>query len=1134
MTRWQLALKSLLWHGRSYIAVTACIATTCAVICGALLVGGSVKESLKNRALERLGQVELALVSGKFFREELAGELNAGSSAVPMILLQGSVRHSGNSRRASRVNIIGVDQRFNAVGRGLDSQGIGFRESRINSTLAEELSAQAGDELLVSFESFSDIPREHALGGREDASERIRLSILAVDEDSGTALFDLKLQQETPRNIFVSLDRLQKALGRKGEVNAIVVCRESAKIPSLGRLEESLAKAVRLEDLGAKLRLAEALGYFALESRDFLLGPHLVKAAKNALNNTAYLHQEVLTYLANSISVKETGREIPYSLVTGVGPWLQPGGVVAEYPLSTEENQEAWQAGRILLNSWALDDLGAQIGNRIVLKYFAMDVDHEVIEKTAEFELRGSVPLAGRALDPGWTPEYPGVSDAGTFADWDPPFPIDHGKIREPGPDGDYWKQYKTTPKAFISITEGKRLWKGKYGQLTSIRFRDDKNESGEAAVDDYTSRLLSAITPADFGLSFRPVRSEAIEASGMGTDFGMLFISMSFFIIAAGLMLTSMTLRLCLEGRVRNIGMLGAIGFTVKESRGLLAREVAISVVLGIAFGVIGGIAYAGFLIHGLRTWWEDAVNAPFLSLYISSEAIAISAGVTFILIGFTGFAAIRKLTSISPRRLLSGEASAQLSGSELAHRGRKTMFYGALLLAAACMSLVGSAAGYIAPVTGFLLAGFTMLLGSLFLFSSSLQRGTPGTLKSRGGLALLALGIRNGKRAGSRSLLTAGLIACATFIVVTVAAFQQDPVGGEPEVRSGDGGFAFVGRSSLPLYSSLQTPGGRMDLGIDETVGQKITGPGTAIYALRERPGDETSCLNLYRPVEPRILGVPGEFIERGGFSWAGSLAETPEEEDNPWKLLNRQDLPAGVVPAIGDQNTVRWILHSGLGQDIVIRDGAGRELALRIVGLLSNSLLQGALVVGAPAFEEMFPARGGWSTFFIQAPQGNRAFLRESLERELVDYGFDLRSSGEILSHFNRVQNTYLSTFMMLGGLGLLIGTIGLAAVLLRNVNDRRGELALMRALGFSRRAIACTVIAETTFLLVLGEFQGTVAALVATAPTLASTHSRMHWGALGTILLIVLCGGFLSCIFALKAALKTPVLGALRSE
>ncbi len=1135
MTRWLLALKGLLWHKGSYLAVAACIATTCAVICGALLVGGSVKESLREKALERLGQTESALISGKFFREALAGELESNFPVVPMILLQGSIRHTENSKLATRVNIIGVDARFDAVHPEGALEEIDFRGARINESLARELAAEAGNDLLVSFELLSDIPREHALGSRESAAERIRLTVSSVEKDSHAGIFELKLQQETPRNIFVSLQRLQKALGREGEVNSLVACRNNDASPLLADLQSSLESAIKLEDLGAKLRLAPAHGYLALESRDFLLDSRLVKAARASLGANGYLHQEVLTYLANSIGLAGTEQEIPYSLVAAVSPWVQPGGQASSYPLGiTQDGLEVWRPGNIVLNTWAAKDLGARQGDQIRLKYYAMDAGHKVIERTVDLALKEVVELADRALDPGWTPEYPGVSDAETFADWDPPFPIDHSRIREPGPDGEYWKKYKTTPKGFISIEEGKRIWAGKYGQLTSIRIRKDGVAPGPDSLAEYTGHLLAAIDPSEFGLSFRPLRSDAIEASRLGTDFGMLFVSMSFFIIVAALMLTYMTLRLCLEKRARSFGIMGAIGFTTRDARGVLGREIFLVVVLGILLGAYGGIRYAEGLIYGLRTWWKDAVNAPFLTLHVSVETLIASSAATLLLAGVTGFFVIRRLTALPPRRLLSGESTPQLTPGQQAGRSRKGFFFGVLMMAGAAISLLVSTTGALPAVVGFLLAGSLLLAGGLALFSAYLNNPSPLSSNSRGGRGMVALGIHNGKRAGPRSLLTAGLISCATFVVVTVAAFQRNPAGGEPDLRSGDGGFAFVGTSSAPLYSALQTPGGREELGLDESAGAALSAPGVAIYALRERPGDETSCLNLYRPSEPRILGASREFTERGGFSWAGSMAVTAEELENPWAILKRPDWPEGVVPAIGDQNTVRWILQSGLGKDLPIRNGAGVDAKLRIVGLLSNSLFQGALVVDSAAFEDLFPARRGWSSFFIEAPGDKRELIRSNLEKGLEDFGFDLRSSGDVLRHFSRVQNTYLSTFMVLGGLGLLIGTIGLAAVLLRNVNDRRGELALMRALGFSRRAVAGMVIAETLFLLVLGELQGAFAAIVATAPTLLSTQSEMNWSGLLTILLLVLLAGFASCFFALHSAMKMPVLGSLRSE
>ena len=1124
-------MKSLAWHGRSYLAVGTSIATTCAVICGALLVGDSVRESLRIQALERLGRTEYSLDSPKFFREELAGSLAPKLEAIPMVLLRGSVVHSENRRRASGVNIIGIDGRFEKVARSRRSWSLGLRETRINATLATELDAKSGDELLVSFELHSDIPREHARGRREDAIQRLKVSVLEVEADSGTALFDLRLQQETPRNVFVSLERLQKALDRPGEVNAIVVCSGGT-----GEPRGALRARWKLEDIGALLRVDAARGYISLESRDFLLDSRLVAAAREATARSPYQRQEVLTYLANAIEVG--GAEIPYSLVSAASPWLLPGGGEAAGPLDTDgvSPTRAFRKGDIVLNSWAMKDLKASIGDRVRLRYFVIGPDHGMVEKTSDFELLGSVELAGAALDPGWTPEYPGVSDAGTFSDWDPPFAIDHSKIREPGPDGDYWKEYRTTPKAFLGSADGQRLWAGKYGQLTSLRIKIPAGAAAEVVRDDFSTRLRASIDPENFGLGFREIRREAVEASRSGTDFGMLFISMSFFIIAAGLMLTSMTLRLALERRSRSLGMLGALGFSRGRLRGLLAREGLLATLLGSLVGLLGGVGYAALLIEGLKTWWRDAVNTPFLALHVSSQSLGISLVATLALVAVTGAFVIGRLASLRPRRLLSGESSRQLGREDIARSGRRRLVLGILLVGLAACLCAAAFFEFLPAVPAFLSIGGALLAAGLVLFSWGLRAAPPGKMTRSGVAGLIGLGLRNGRRAGGRSLLTAGLIACATFVVVTVAAFQRDPVGDQPDKGSGNGGFAMVGRSSSPLYPRLDTEAGRIELGLDDAVSKTLAAPGTGIYAMRERPGDETSCLNLYRPSEPRILGAPGDFIERGGFSWGGSLAEDLDEKENPWILLEKdwEGWDEGVIPAIGDQNTVKWILHSGLGKDIRVRDGKGRDVSLRIVGLLSNSLLQGSLVVSSRAFEDLFPAMRGWSTFFVESSPGDREPLRESLEAQLVDFGLDLRSSGEILAHFNRVQNTYLSTFMVLGGLGLLLGTVGLGSILLRNVNERRGELALMRALGFSNGALSIVVLTETLFLIIFGEIQGAAAALVATAPGLASAQSEMAWGPLALILVLVLAGGLLSCSLALRAALRVPVLGALRAE
>src|SRR5205823_3245657 len=108
MTRTRLLAETLAYHGRANLAVALGALVAAAVLAGALLVGDSLRGSLRARADRQLNGNDYALASGRFFREELAA--NLPGNVRPVILLQGTVR--AGDRRARRVTVLGVDDRF--------------------------------------------------------------------------------------------------------------------------------------------------------------------------------------------------------------------------------------------------------------------------------------------------------------------------------------------------------------------------------------------------------------------------------------------------------------------------------------------------------------------------------------------------------------------------------------------------------------------------------------------------------------------------------------------------------------------------------------------------------------------------------------------------------------------------------------------------------------------------------------------------------------------------------------------------------------------------------------------------------------------------------------------------------------
>jgi putative ABC transport system permease protein len=332
-----------------------------------------------------------------------------------------------------------------------------------------------------------------------------------------------------------------------------------------------------------------------------------------------------------------------------------------------------------------------------------------------------------------------------------------------------------------------------------------------------------------------------------------------------------------------------------------------------------------------------------------------------------------------------------------------------------------------------------------------------------------------------------------------------------------SGTGGFAFIGESALPIVQDLNTGAGREFFGLDAA---RLSG--VSVVSLRVHDGDDASCLNLNRAQTPRLLGVnPSEL--QGRFTFA-----KPAED---WMMLEKD---SEEIPAIGDDATITWALHKKIGDTINYTDEHGRPFKVRLVGAVANSILQGSLLVAEPAFVRHFPGEAGYRMFLADAPTDRAAAVSGELTRALRDRGLELTPAAEKLNAFDAVQNTYLDTFQVLGALGLLLGSVGLGVVVLRNVLERRGELALLAAVGYSPRVLRRLVVGEHAVLQALGLFLGLLAGLLAVLPSLLSPSTRVSYLPLAATLGLVFVSGLFWTWAAARLALRGELLPALRNE
>ena len=1109
-------LRSLAYHRGIHLAVALGVAVGTAVLSGALLVGDSVRGSLRDLTLDRLGAIDYALVGDRYFREHLADDLAEATNfayaferAAPAVLIRGSVQSAASGARAGRVNIHGVDGRFAAFYQDpLPTPGA--REVVLNESLAREIEVEAGDSVLVRFQTDTLVPSESVMGRKGDNARTLRLVVHSIVPNRGPGRFGLSSSQHLPFNAYLPLETLQRSLDQTGRANALFVSGGDADAGAR-QINDILRGALTLDDLNLATRMLTTPGTFALTTGRVVLDIPVAEAAARAAEETNLAAIPILTYLANTIRVRD--REIPYSTVTAVD--MSRPSIKDSLRLRNGASVSALKGSEMLLTDWAANDLKARVGDEVEMTYYAVGTDGALETASHRFSLKGIVRMQGLAVDRELAPEYEGMSDAERMGDWDPPFPVDLSKIRPI--DEEYWDRYRTAPKAFVSLETAKTLWTSRFGQLTSIRFAAQEGQTAEKGAAAFREALLRELDPAALGLAFQPVKAQGLEASSGATDFSGLFIGFSLFLIVSAAMLVGLLFRLGVERRAKEVGLLLSTGHPVASIRKLLLAEGALVSVAGCLVGLPGAVAYGALMVHGLSTWWSAAVGGSFLELHVSASSLAGGAVGAFFMMVVSVWLALRRLQRFSPRSMLAGalEEERSKAASERVTRRPRRIAYGSATAALVLLAL--SLTETIPDVAGFFGIGALLLVASIAAFRVTLASGSRPLVSGNGAVPLLRLGARNGARYPTRSVLSAALVASATFLIVTVAVNRHDVTTQEPNFESGDGGFRFVAESDSALYS------GQWEAEEEQPAAPKV-------YPLRAKPGEDASCLNLYRPSQPTLLGATPELIERGGFAFQGTLAPSPEEDANPWLILERE-LPGGGIPVFGDANSIQWILHLGLGQELELTDDRGRLRKLVIAGLMPRSIFQSQLVMSEKHFLDLFPGHSGYNVFLIETRDPDAG---TRLEERLGDQGFDATRTADRLAGYLVVENTYLSTFQTLGGLGLLLGTFGLAVVMIRSVLERRGELALLQAVGFSRSSISWLVLAENGFLLLFGIAAGTVTALLAVLPHLLSSMAQPPWAALSATLLLILAVGLLAGAAAVATSLRSPLTPALRGQ
>lgn len=1042
---WRLAWRGVLHHRAAMLMAVVGIAVATATITGALVLGDSLRGTLRERLLARLGPFEHVLVAGRPLRAQLATDLAAqvppGSLAAWRSL--SGIATEPDSGRVAPVTLLGIDDDLRALLPGIPA--LPPRCAAISPALARDLGVAAGSALVITVGKAGSLPSGSAFSERrlDHVTTATRVDLVAVLSADGAGSFSLEPGLDEPRTVLVSR-RWLAGITAGDRIDVI-----AATAAAGDGLTQALAATTTLDDLGVRLVPDLALGQVTVQGTSLVLPATQAEAIRRAASSCGGRPLGTAIHLADRL-VAGNGASASYALVAALEhPALLPLAA-GTTPQGPED---------ICLSTWLAEDLGVQVGDRLAVSFPVPGAGDIHPLDTVTLTVRGLVQPTGLAIDPALVPTVPGLTDAAQIDNWDIAYPIDQSRIS--ARDDAWWDAHRTTPKAFVHPALIQRLWSagqlgGATGWLAGLRVQPPADEELTAFTVRLTAALTRELTPADAHLAFRPLRQPALTRAQGNADPAGLFLGLGMFIIAAGVAVAALLVRLQVERRLGEAGILSACGWTEAQVCRLLLAEGLALAATGAVLGSVGGVVYANLLAALLAAGWGGAAMGVPLRLHVGADSLAYGAVSGFAAGALAAWWGTRSLRGRPILDLLAGWRS--LGTRSPATPGRPLGLILGLLttivcvIAAMAQALPAEAAGPGAGA-GLLIAGCSGAVWWLRrLRQRQLRLRTPGLV-----LAEVA-------RDPRRSRLTIGLVACSAFLLIVVAAQRgAAPASG---LDGPLGGYALRVTTALPLREDLDTPAGRSRLGF--TAEDERACAGLSSDAFLMSPGEDISCRNPAKPAAPRLLGVIGDRLpRRGGFgattaAWAAITSSATDE-----------------TAVLGDAESARWTLGLAPGEVLETELNAAPR-RLRLAGTFPASVFAGELVTGAAAFRRIFPDIDAPRYFLLALPDEATVTVAGILRQRLATYGAEVRTTSELVAAQSAVKNAYLSLFLALGGLGLLLGLAGLAAILARSVLDRRGELALLAAVGHDRRAVGRLVLNAQALLIGTGLAVGCLAA------------------------------------------------------
>ena len=1112
----QLILRSLRHYAKSNLAIAAGIAVSTAVICGALIVGESLSDSLVGMVQKRLGKTTHVLTAGdRIFSSSLAERLDSvsGFPCAPVLKTEAVVSTEGGEMKLNQVQVWGINAQF-APFFGVQPSSLALEdgEIQVSETVAKGLNLQVGDALTLRLKHVGPIPSNTPFVSTDQALITKRVVVAAILSANSYGVMNLASSQTQPLNVFVGLSWLNRATDNRDAANVLLI--QSDKEYATEALQLACEKAMLPEDLN--LNAAAHKGTLKLTSQRVFIESDIT----GAISERDATAEVFLTYFVNGLSLRglrssngSQGLRGSNGLQGMNGFRDSKGSQGSETPysfVSATNRYPDLKRGEVLINAWLAADLQAKVGDSISMRYFVFGSLRSLKEVERTFRIAGVVPMSVSASDSMLMPYLPGLSDAGNCRDWKTGIPVDLKKIRDK--DEAYWNVYKGSPKAYMSLETGQEIWQNVYGNATNIFLKNEPD-------------WKQFLNPFEQGFLLKPVLKEGLTAAESGVDFSQLFAGLGMFVIAAGLILTILLLNLSLKRRKDQIQLLNALGFAPARIRKMMLLELAFIAALGGLMGVLLSIVYSKLVFWGLNHLWYDMVRTDALILSFHFWTLVVGC-----LIGI-----VVGMLSVLPT--LRRHIAALNGGKKSSVRG----FFKQPKWWLTGLIVGGVVFGLLIGLKSWLPAGLVLLMGLLVAVVYVLNvKEAPDSSPMR----VNRLIRRSIKRNAWGSFVAVVLLALGTFAIVVTAANKKNGVLNSDDPTTGTGGFESVAHTTIPILYDLNAPSVRAEYALPDSV---------RFVQFLSAYDDDASCLNLNVVSNPKILAADPADLQ-GRFTFVHVLPDLKLSDG--WQVLadslsvvsvsvnavsvlsdsvSDVSVSDNVIPAVADQTVLEWGLGKKIGDTLHYVNVRGEKIHLLLVGSLASSVFQGHVLISKAAFLKHFHENGGSDFMLLDEMGAKNEAVMEDLDFALKEFGWNRMSTVQKLAEFNSIENTYLNVFFLMGAFAMLLGTIGLAIHLWSSLVDRKKETAVLKTLGFAPMTLFKMYAIEFFTLFISGTFIGLISAVVASFQTFLDGNQTIDLAfLLRVLLLLVLNGLFWIGLFAYKASKSLVSWKDLRND